>query len=38
MSARLPSWRLRRVLLGFGVVVFVGTIAWIATFPISISI
>jgi membrane protease YdiL (CAAX protease family) len=26
------------ILLGFGVVLFVGTVAWIATFPISISI
>jgi hypothetical protein len=38
MSARLQSPRIRRILLGFGVVLFVGTVAWIATFPISISI
>jgi Domain of unknown function (DUF4337) len=38
MSTKLGSPRLRRVLLGFGLVVFVGTVAWIATFPISISI
>jgi hypothetical protein len=38
MSARLQSPRMRRILLGFGVVLFVGTVAWIATFPISISI
>jgi hypothetical protein len=38
MSTRLQSLRMRRILLGFGVVLFVGTVAWIATFPISISI
>jgi hypothetical protein len=38
MSTRLGSVRLRRVLLGFGVIVFLGTVAWIATFPVSISI
>jgi hypothetical protein len=38
MSTKLQSPRLRRFLLGFGVVIFVGTVAWMATFPISISI
>jgi hypothetical protein len=38
MSTKLGTPRLRRVLLGFGLVIFVGTVAWIATFPISISI
>jgi hypothetical protein len=38
MSTKLTSPRLRRVLLGFGVVVFVAAVAWIATFPVSISI
>jgi hypothetical protein len=38
MSARPGTQRLRRILLAFGVVLFVGTVAWIATFPISISI
>jgi hypothetical protein len=38
MSAKLRTRRLRTVLLSFGVVVFLGTVAWIATFPISISI
>jgi hypothetical protein len=38
MSARMRTRRLRRVLLAFGIVLFVGTVAWIATFPISISI
>ena len=38
MSMKMPSRRMRLMLLGFGVVIFVGTVAWIATFPISISI
>jgi hypothetical protein len=38
MSARLATRRLRRILLVFGVVLFVGTVAWLATFPVSISI
>jgi hypothetical protein len=38
MSAKLRTRRLRTVLLTFGLVVFLGTVAWIATFPISISI
>ncbi len=38
MSTKLSSPRMRLVLLGFGVVTFVGTVAWLATFPISISI
>jgi hypothetical protein len=38
MSAKLRTRRLRTVLLSFGLVVFLGTVAWIATFPISISI
>ena len=38
MSMKLPTPRLRRVLLGFGVLVFVGTVIWLATFPISISV
>jgi hypothetical protein len=38
MSAKLRTRRLRGVLLTFGLVVFLGTLAWIATFPISISI
>jgi hypothetical protein len=38
MSARLRTRRLRTVLLAFGVVVFVGTLAWMATFPVSISV
>jgi hypothetical protein len=38
MSARLRTRRLRVVLLSFGVVVFVATVVWIATFPVSISV
>jgi hypothetical protein len=38
MSTKLQSPQLRRVLLGFGVVVFVGTLVWLATFPISLTI
>ena len=38
MSARLTSPRLRRTLLVFGVVIFVGTVIWIATFPVSLSV
>jgi hypothetical protein len=38
MSAKLRTRWLRMVLLAFGVVVFLGTLAWIATFPVSISV
>jgi hypothetical protein len=38
MSAKLARPALRRVLLGLGVVLFVGTVAWLATFPVSVSI
>jgi hypothetical protein len=38
MSARLAAPRLRRILLAFAVVLFVGAVAWIATFPVSISV
>ena len=38
MSMRLSSSRMRRLLLGFGLVIFITAVAWIATFPISISI
>jgi Domain of unknown function (DUF4337) len=38
MSARLTSLRLRRTLLAMGVVIFVGTVVWIATFPVSLSV
>jgi hypothetical protein len=38
MAARFRTRRLRIVLLAFGVVVLVGTVAWLATFPVSISV
>jgi hypothetical protein len=38
MSARLGTLRASRILLAFGVVLFVGTVVWIATFPVSISV
>ena len=38
MSARLRTPRLRRVLLVFGLVVFLGAAAWLATFPVSFSV
>ena len=37
-GAKLPSPRLRRALLALGVVVFVGTAAWLATFPVTVSV
>ena len=38
MSAKLPDRRLRVVLLSFGIAVFLGTIVWLATFPVSFSV
>jgi hypothetical protein len=38
MSTRFRTRRLRVVLLGFGVVVFLCTVSWIATSPISVSV
>ena len=38
ISTKLEAPRLRRFLLGFGVLVFVATVVWIATFPVSFSI
>lgn len=38
ISTKLQAPRLRRLLLGLGVVTFVGTVAWLATFPVNISI
>ena len=38
MSTKLRARRLQTVLLAIGLVVFVGTLAWIATFPVSVSI
>jgi hypothetical protein len=38
VSTKLQTPRLRKVLLGFGLVVFVGTLVWLATFPVSVSV
>jgi hypothetical protein len=38
MSMRLRARRLQAVLLGLGVTVFVGTVVWLATQPISVSV
>jgi hypothetical protein len=38
MSTKLRTQRSRTVLLSFGLLAFLGTVAWIATFPVSISI
>jgi hypothetical protein len=37
MSARLASTTMRRMLLAIGVLVFLATVVWIATFPVSFS-
>jgi hypothetical protein len=38
MSARLASTTMRRVLLAIGVIVFLATVGWLATFPVSFAI
>ncbi len=38
VSTKLQTPRLRKVLLVFGLVVFVGTVVWLATFPVSVSV
>ena len=38
MSARLRTRRVRVFLLGFGAAILTGTVIWIATFPVSISV
>ena len=38
MSTKLGTPRLRRALLAFGALVFVGTVVWLATFPVSVSV
>jgi hypothetical protein len=38
MSLKLPTPATRKVLLAVGCIVFVGTLAWIATFPILVSV
>jgi hypothetical protein len=37
-STKLRSWRLQVVLLTTGWLLFVGTVVWLATFPVSISV
>ena len=38
ISTKLETPRLRRVVLGFGLLVFVATAVWIATFPVSFAV
>jgi hypothetical protein len=38
MSAKLPALWLRRALLAAGLIVFVGTVIWVATFPVSVAV
>lgn len=38
MSVRVSTRSLRLTILGLGVVVFVGTVVWIATFPVSVTL
>jgi hypothetical protein len=38
MGAKLPTLRLRRALLALGSIVLIGTVAWLATFPVSVSV
>jgi hypothetical protein len=38
IATKLRTPALRRVLLGFGLVVFLGTLVWLATFPVSLSV
>jgi hypothetical protein len=38
MSTKLSDGTLRKVTVAVGCVVFVGTVAWIATFPVSIDV
>lgn len=38
MAAKLPSPRVRQGLLAIGLVIFVGTVVWLATFPVTVSV
>jgi hypothetical protein len=38
ISTKLRTPGVRRFLLGFGVVLFLGTVVWLATFPVSVSV
>ena len=38
MSTKLRDPRLRKVTVALGCILFLGTVAWIATFPISVAV
>jgi hypothetical protein len=38
MSTKLPTPMLRRAVLAVGLIVFVGTVAWLATSPVNVSV
>ena len=38
MSTKLSEGGLRKAVLGVGAVLFVGTVIWIATFPVNVSV
>ena len=38
MSAKLRTRRIQIALLTFGLVLFLGAVAWIATFPVSVTV
>jgi predicted phage tail protein len=38
MSTKLTAGGLRKAVLGVGAVLFVGTVIWIATFPVNVAI
>ena len=38
MSTKLRDRRLRQVTVGIGCIIFLGTVVWIATFPVSVAI
>ena len=38
MSTKLTAPALRKAMLGIGWVVFIGTVAWIATSPVSVAV
>jgi hypothetical protein len=38
MSTRVTSRPARLAVLGLGCIVFLGTVAWIATFPVSVAV
>ena len=38
MSTKLTAGGLRKAVLGVGAVLFVGTVIWIATFPVNVAV